>query len=155
MSRPILGVKIYRHEIVKQFPYRDTLSCEVNQLKRMANAGHHALVLSSDEADAICLGEHGKHYTPQTIFRRWQRLFHKHNELGNQRWMDPWPRRLLDRYLETKEELHLYAALGAIAGIGGRADRDRELDWLEPNPALMRMQHYFPLHGEAPDDASG
>ncbi len=154
-SRPILGVKIYRYDIVKRFPYHDILSCEVNQLKRMANAGHHALVLSSDEADAVCLGEHGKHYTPQTIFRRWQRLFHKHNELGNQRWMDPWPRRLLDRYMETKEDLHLYAALGAIAGIGSRADRNRELDWLEPNPALMRMQHYFPLSGEAPDDVSG
>ena len=145
MPRPVAGVKIYRHAIVRLFPYRDTLSCETNQLKRMANAGYHATVLSNDEADAVCLGQHGKHYTPQTIFRRWQRLFHKHNAEGDRRWLEPWPRRLLDRYMETKEELHLYAALGAIAGIGGRAERDGESDWMEPNPALMRMQHYFPL----------
>jgi len=146
VERPILGVKIYRHEIVKRFPYQQTLSCEVEQLRRMEAAGHKALLLSSDQSDAVCLGEHGKHYTPETIFRRWQRLFHKRNELNNLSWLDPWPRRLLDRYIRTQEPLHLYAALGAIAGIGSRPDGDRELDWREPNPAFMRMLRYFPVN---------
>ena len=143
VERPILGVKIYRHEVVCRFPYRDTLSCEVEQLRRMADAGHIAVVLST-HPDAQCLGEHGKHYSPQTIFRRWQRLFHKHNELGNQRWADPWPRRLLQRYQESGEQLHLWALLGAVAGISGRADGDREFDWRETNPASQRLLYYFP-----------
>ena len=144
IERPIQGVKIYRQEIVRRFPYRDTLGCEVAQLADMAAAGHHALVLSSREADAVCLGGHGKHYTPRTIFVRWQRLFHKHNELGNQRWLEPWPQRLLERYIATRDEVHLYALMGAIAGITGRADKNSERDWRETNPAWQRLRHYFP-----------
>src|SRR6516225_3257907 len=148
VERPRQGVKIYRHEIVKRFPYRDTLSCEVTQLQQMSAAGHHALLLSTKEGDAVCLGEHGKHYSPRTIFLRWQRLFHKHNELGNRTWLDSWPARLLERYMKTRDRVHLYAALGAIAGIAGRAEGDRELDWRDTNPAWHRLQHYFPAGEE-------
>ena len=143
VERPILGVKIYRHEIVKRFPYRDALSCEVVQRRHMAAAGHHALVLSTEEEDAVCLGEHGKHYTPKTIFQRWQRLFHKRNEQGNLMWLDPWPARLLERYTKTRDPLHLHAALGAIAGIAGRADGNRELDWRDTDAAWQRVEYYF------------
>ena len=144
VERPRQGVKIYRHEIVKRFPYRDTLSCEVTQLEQMSAAGHHPLLLPTEEPDAVCLGEHGKHYSPRTIFLRWQRLFHKRNEMGHLAWLDPWPARLLERYMKTRDRVHLYAALGAIAGIAGRAEGDRELDWRDTNPAWHRLQHYFP-----------
>jgi hypothetical protein len=143
VERPLQGIKIYRHEIVREFPYEDNLSCEMNQLARLQAAGYKAHLLSTDD-DAICLGEHGKHYTPETIFRRWQRLFHKRNQLNNLAWLEPWPARLLERYLATRDPLHLYAVLGAVAGIGGRADPHRELDWRYPDPAWQRMQHYFP-----------
>jgi glycosyltransferase involved in cell wall biosynthesis len=143
VERPILGVKIYRHEIVKRFPYRDTLSCEVTQMQQMSAAGHHSLVLSAEEEDAVCLGEHGKHYTPKSIFVRWQRLFHKRNDRGNLTWLDPWPARLLERYIKTRDPLHLHAALGAIAGITGRADGDRELDWRDTDAGWQRLQYYF------------
>ncbi len=143
IERAILGVKIYRHEIVRQFPYRDAVSTEVKQLHAMQAAGYKA-ILHPTEEDAVCLGEHGKHYTPETIFRRWQRLFHKRNQLGHLTWLEPWPERLLARYLATRQPLHLYAALGAIAGIGGRAEGDRELDWRDTNPAFQRMRYYFP-----------
>lgn len=157
VERPIQGLKIYRHDIVRRFPYRDTLSCEVDQLALMAKAGHHALVISTSAPDAECLGEHGTHYTPQTIFARWQRLFHKHNELGHLGWMDPWPARLLERYVRTRDDLHLYAALGAIAGIASRADPGRECDWRDTNAAFQRLKHYFPAVREheqtcAPED---
>ena len=148
VERPRQGVKIYRHEIVKRFPYRDTLSCEVTQLEQMSAAGHHPLLLPTEEPDAVCLGEHGKHYSPRTIFLRWQRLFHKRNEMGHLAWLDPWPARLLERYMKTRDRVHLYAALGAIAGIAGRAEGDRELDWRDTNPAWHRLQHYFPAGEE-------
>jgi glycosyltransferase involved in cell wall biosynthesis len=144
VERPLLGIKIYRHEIVKRFPYQDTLSCEVTQLRQMASAGHHALVLPTEGPEVVCLGEHGKHYSPRTIFQRWQRLFQKRNELGNLHWLDPWPERLLERYVKTRGRVHLYAALGAIAGIAGRAYGRGELNWRDTNPAWNRMQYYFP-----------
>ncbi len=148
VERPLLGVKIYRHAIVSRFPYRNTISCEVSQLQEMAAAGHHPVILPCEEPDAVCLGEHGKHYSARTIFLRWQRLFQKRNELGHLIWLDPWPERLLERYKSTGDSLHLYAALGAIAGISGRAETGGELDWREANPAFQRLQYYFPPAGK-------
>jgi glycosyltransferase involved in cell wall biosynthesis len=148
VERPVEGVKIYRHEIVKRFPYQDRLSCEATQMQQMSAAGHQAVRLSTEVGDALCLGEHGKHYSPQTSFVRWQRLFHKHNELGNQPWLDGWPARLLERYMKTRDRVHLCAALGAIAGIAGRAEGDKEFDWRDTNPAWHRLQRYFPVGEE-------
>jgi len=50
--------------------------------------------------------------------------------------------------MKTRDRVHLYAALGAIAGIAGRAEGDRELDWRDTNPAWHRLQHYFPAGEE-------
>ena len=143
-ERSIYGVKIYRHAIVRQFPYENTLSCEVRQLDRIYAAGFTALLLPFGDR-STCLGEHGKHYTPETIFKRWQRMFQKRRESDNVAWIDPWARRLLDRYVATGEVLHLYALLGAVAGIAGERAPDREADWTQPNPALARLRPYFPI----------
>jgi hypothetical protein len=147
-DQPIYGVKTYRHEIVRQFPYQDSLSCETQQLDRIKAAGFEVELLPLTDRSG-CLGEHGKHYSPETIFRRWQRLFHKHEQLGHRAWIEPWAERLLDRYIASKDKTHLYAFLGAVAGIAGDPAADRELDWREPNPALSRIQRYFPVREES------
>jgi hypothetical protein len=94
-----------------------------------------------------CLGEHGKHYNPATIFKRWQRCFQKHHKHGRLTWIEPYARRLLHRYVVTGETLHLYAFLGALAGIVEASVPDREVDWREPNFVLERVQRYFPMKG--------
>lgn len=143
--QPIQGVKIYRHSILKQFPYRDTLSCEIEQIARMKEAGFSVSILPLGDR-STCFGTHGGHYTPATAFKRWQRHFQKHQKLGNMKWLEPWPKRLLDRYFETRDEVHLYAFLGAVAGITGDAPPDRELDWTHPNTALASLRRYFASH---------
>jgi hypothetical protein len=148
-EQPIYGVKIYRHEIVRQFPYQDSISSETQQLDRIKAAGFEVELLPLTDRLG-CLGEHGKHYTPETIFRRWQRLFHKHEQLGHRAWIEPWAEKLLDRYIVSKDKTHLYALLGAVAGIAGDPAPDRELDWRVPNRALGRIQRYFPI-AERPD----
>jgi len=147
-EREIYGVKIYRHAVVRRFPYRDCLSCETEQFARITAAGF-AVELLPLTGRAGCLGEHGKHYTPETIFRRWQRLFRKQEQLGHRDWIEPWAQGLLDRYIASRDPLHLYAFLGAVAGIAGDPALDRELDFREPNAVLTRIQHYFPLSREA------
>jgi hypothetical protein len=142
-QQAIQGVKIYRHAIVKQFPYRDTLSCEIEQLARMKTAGFTIeFIVRGDRS--TCLGEHGGQYTPETIFKRWQRHFQKHHQIGNMTWIEPWPQRLLDRYLESRDLVHLYAFLGAVAGITSDTPPDREVDWRKANAALSSLQRYFP-----------
>jgi hypothetical protein len=140
---PIYGIKIYRASILQQFPYQNTLSCEIDQLARIRAAGYD-VILQSLRDRSICLGEHGKHYTPSTIFKRWQRCFQKHHRFGNMTWIEPYAHRLLERYVETGGTLHLYAFLGAVAGITGSLPADREVDWRELNPALEQLRRYFP-----------
>lgn len=142
-EQPLYGVKIYRHAIMKRFPYEDTLSCEILQMSRLEQAGYKFDLRPLDRK--ACLGEHGKHYTPKTIFKRWQRCFQKYHELDRLKWVEPWPQRLLDRYLETRKPLHLYALLGAVAGITSPAPANREVDFREPVPELDRILHYFPV----------
>lgn len=143
-QQAIYGVKIYRHAIMKQFPYENTLSCEVRQIEQMKAAGYfiQALPLGGDRSN--CLGDHGKHYTPVSIFKRWQRIFQKREVLGNNMWIEPWARRLLERYTASGEALHLYALLGGIAGIVGAPPPDQEADFRDPNEALERILRYFP-----------
>ncbi len=145
----IWGVKIYRTAVVKRFPYRNSASCEIEQLARMQAKGYGYELLPLDRAN--CLGEHGKHYTAETIFKRWQRCFQKHRMFGRMEWIEPYARRLLDRYVATGETLHLYAFLGAVAGITDSALPSTEMDWRDENAALTRLQHYFPIR---PDSAA-
>ena len=141
-QRAIHGVKIYRLSIVKQFPYSNTQSCEIEQVARLQAAGYEELLQPLDFAN--CLGEHGKHYSPETIFKRRQRCFQKHRLFGNMQWIEPYPRVLLDRYVKTGEILHLYAFLGAMAGIIDTSLPEGEQDWRDTNKALERLQSYFP-----------
>jgi hypothetical protein len=141
-QRPIQGVKIYRHEVVRLFPYQDTLSCEIEQIARMKAAGFSVTILEGGDRFK-CFGTHGGHYTPETAFKRWQRHFQKHQQIGNMKWIEPWPERLLARYIETRDMAHLYAFLGAVAGITGGVPPDGELDWRQPNLALASLRRYF------------
>jgi hypothetical protein len=142
-QRLLYGVKIYRSSIVKQFPYRNTVSCDSEQLARLRAAGYDALVQPLKRS--YCLGEHGKHYTPETIFKRWQRSFQKHRMFGKGDWIEPYARTLLDRYVISGEMLHLYAFLGAVAGIMDSSLPSGEQDWREANEPLQRLQRYFPI----------
>src|SRR5262249_48661944 len=94
---------------------------------------------------SLCLGEHGKHYHPPTIFARWQRLFQKQRRRGHLAWLDAWPRRLLDRYVRTRDPVHLYGFLGAVAGVTGELAPDQEIDWRIPTPAYERLSRLFPV----------
>lgn len=141
---PIYGVKIYRTSIVRQFPYdENVLSCERRQLEQIQAAGYEVDRRPVTDR-STCLGEHGKHYTPETIFKRWQLCFQKHHRLHNMAWIEPYAQRLLERYVKTGATLHLYAFLGALSGIVGPAPADREADWREPNLALQQLRRYFP-----------
>jgi len=107
LDRPVWGVKAYRHEIVRRFPFRDTLSCEVQHLDELEEAGFEVLVLPLRWSRTACFGEHGKHFSPRVIFERWERLMQKRRALGRLHWLQPWPERLLKRYAKTGSELDL------------------------------------------------
>ena len=139
----LYGVKIYRGDVVRRFPYTNSMSCESEQVERM-KAGGYIVEAAPLEEDGGCLGEHGKHYTPETIFKRWQRLFQKHRALRKNHWVRPYAKSLMERYARTGSRLHLYAALGAIAGIAGELPQDEEVDFRKANEVFERLAGLFP-----------
>src|ERR1017187_7680297 len=61
MQQPIHGLKIYRHEIVRRFPYEDRLSCELRQIEQIKAAGYTVSIFPlTSRSD--CFGVHGEHY---------------------------------------------------------------------------------------------
>jgi hypothetical protein len=144
-AMPLYGVKIYRHSIVSRFPYEDVLASESTQLDRMKAAGFPVQLLPLGEHPEDCLGEHGKHYAPATIYMRWRRMLQKHQRCPGRDWVKPWPQRLLDRYLTTRDPVHLYALLGAVSGIVGEPLPDGEMDFRRTDEALARLQSFFAI----------
>lgn len=141
VEMPIQGVKIYRHQIVAKFPYEDSSSCDIEQMKQLLAAGYEIEELPL--APWHCLGEHGKFYTPRTIFQRWQRLVHKQRRYPQLRWVESWPQKLRDRYRQTGSELHFWAFLGAVSGIVRELPAGQEQDFRVRQVELERLEHYF------------
>lgn len=139
----IYGLKIYRHEIVRQFPYENTFSCERTQKESIEAAGFEMRFDPLGDRDS-CLGEHGKHYTKRSIFLRWRRLIQKRRRYGNDLARGvPNPRFLLDRYQADPTPLHLFSLLGAISGLSGELPPDGEADFREECPDYERMHAAF------------
>lgn len=138
---PLYGIKIYRYCVASLFPYSNKASCEMDQLDRMAAIGYRFKLLPLSKRN--CRGEHGKHYSKQSIFLRWQRLFEKHRRTGHISWIEAWPEKLLERYMRTREEIHLFALLGAISGIACPIPEDCSIDFRSDATAFAQMTKYF------------
>ena len=142
LEMPIHGVKIYRHEIMKKFPYENTFSCEWTQIIKFREAGYNFLQTPLID-ESSCLGEHGKHHTPRTIFMRFQRLAQKHRRYKHMQWLELWPGRLLERICENHGVLNLYALLGLIAGMTGELPPNIEVDYRDACDDFLRLQLLF------------
>ncbi len=140
VERPIYGVKIYRTEIVKRFPHRDTISCDATHNQELEAAGFEVTLLPLRWSQQACLGLHGKHYTPATAFQRWRRIFEKRRRTGRPLWVAPWPARFLKRYQRTGSEVDLYSFLGAVSALSGEAPADREDDYRERSEDFERIR---------------
>lgn len=145
----IYGLKIYRHEIVRQFPYENTFSCERTQKESIEAAGFEMRFDPLGDRGS-CLGEHGKHYSTRSIFLRWRRLIQKRRRYGNDlaRGVPP-PQFLLERYQADPTPLHLFSLLGAISGLSGELPPDGEADFREECPDYERMHAAFVKSPEA------
>jgi hypothetical protein len=144
MATAIHGVKIYDHHIVSQFPFEDVAGSDWNHYLRLRRAGYQAAILPLGERSS-CFGEHGRHYTPETIFRRWRRLVQKHRRYGNMPWVAPWPKNLLDRVRRGGTVLDVYALLGAVSGLLDELPGNHESDWRSKSPEFECLMTQFGL----------
>jgi radical SAM protein with 4Fe4S-binding SPASM domain len=125
-EHPILGVKIYRTDIVKNFPYQDSFSCEMPQIKAMGDAGYPVYTQQCPNSRDRCYGLHYSLQSPEMAFSRWKRLTQKFRRYPWMGWVAKHPARLISR-MDESEPMRA-AALGAIAGLGGDLGDDTESD---------------------------
>jgi len=140
IREPIYGVKIFKHAIVRQFRFENSFACDRTQLLALQAAGY-AVTKLPRQGRAGCFGEHGKHFTPRSIFVRWPRLLQKHRRYQNIAWAEKWPRQLLLRCLTEPTPRRLYAFLGAVAGIVGELPPNQEYDARVGSPDFDRLSH--------------
>ncbi|PYM67405.1 MAG: hypothetical protein DMD79_01060 [Candidatus Rokuibacteriota bacterium] len=117
LARPIQGVKVYRHAVVRRYPYRDVRGCEIDQLRRVAADGLSHAVLTRADGEPDVLGLHGTHWTPRAIYERFYTLERARRRYPcDLQWLEAWPAILTERMLERRAPLDFYALMGVVAG---------------------------------------
>lgn len=143
----IYGVKIYRHEVMKRFPYRESYSCEVDQAKRILNAGFFAVdrydkeVLMSRGPNVF--GTHSPTWTPERIFNRYRRLAQKWRRF-KYGWMKSLPDRFRRDFQSRGNALDFWALAGFIAGVTGPLEDESEHHFRSTDENWVRMKELFP-----------
>lgn len=120
LKRPIQGVKIFRHEIVRHFPFSAVEACELDHNERLIAAGYPLKIFEPEDvidSEDGTLGQHGTHWTPRTIYERFANLERKYRRFPDKLpWVSELPDIILKRYLDRGDTLDLYALMGSVAG---------------------------------------
>lgn len=124
-ARVIYGVKIYRHEIVQRYPYRNVQGCEFDQFRRYNADGFTDIRIPIEDefqAGKAVLGEHSCDSTVFSLFERYRNLESKFRRHSVQKpttgapWVEDQASIFLRRFLDTRSLPDLYALMGVIAG---------------------------------------
>ncbi len=140
-ARVVYGLKIYRHSIVRRYPYDDVQACEYDQIRRFVQDGFVDMRLPLEDhfqPSELTLGEHGAGWTPRSVFERYwtlERKIRRHRSgipTTSATWVEEHAPFFLKRYLENGDPLDLYALMGVVAGrLAEIHGRGREKDYRE------------------------
>lgn len=108
LNKSIDGVKIYKHDIFKAFPYVNMLGCEMEQLERIEKNGFIY------KRVAKVLGDHSPIWTKESIFERYFNYVEKYKKLDSPNYVQLL-QNLLDIYLKQQTLVNLYALIGGIS----------------------------------------
>jgi hypothetical protein len=143
IGMPIIGVKGYRHDICKLFPYVDEQSCEVGQLERMREEGYtYRAFLPATRDDKDTLGDHTSCLTPWQAYERYKDLMEKQRKHGQCGWVERLPAQFAKRLGVNPESPDLWALFGLLAGSGSDIDRapgEKDFRTYGKDPAYATM----------------
>ena len=122
LKKDIYGIKIYKHNIFKQYPYKNELSCEMGQLEKLQKDGYTYKLF--DEV----IGKHSPKWTNETIFHRYKDLMEKF-KTKKYVWLEDLPKKLLEKYKQSHSDIDLYAFLGAYNSIISDNIQEEEKDY--------------------------
>ena len=144
INRQIQGVKIYKHSICVDFPYSDSLSCEINQVKRMKRLGFDVDVMDMPEHQDGCAGIHHPSQSPEMAFRRWERSMLKMRRLPWMKWLSVYPSRILKQFMDAPNDpIKRSKLFGLISGLSQASIDESEADYSIKNEAFDNYSQFF------------
>jgi len=133
----IYGVKIYKYEIFKMYPYNlECLSCEVEQLERMEKDGYSYKLIEN------VIGLHSPLWNNNNIFERYYDLMEKFKKFGYG-WLEKLPLKLFDILKNDPTDKNLYALLGAYTSIINENIHDKEKDFTKNMVEFGKIESYM------------
>jgi hypothetical protein len=138
LQQPVQGVKIFRHRIVRRYPFADVQSCELDQVDRLRADGFAYRVLPAVPADGAddsdfpyaILGLHGATHSPRSVYERFRTLEMARRKSPRRfNHQEHWPKMLVERFLERRDPLDFYALMGLLAGAIAPAEASGEKDF--------------------------
>jgi hypothetical protein len=120
LERCIQCIKIFRHDIVRNYPLKDVEAFEWEQGRRLERDGY--LVIRTPVENATrnsqeTLGLHGTSWTPRSIYERCATYERKRlRGIKSHDWITEYPVVFLERFLEKGSELDFFALMGIISG---------------------------------------
>src|SRR5438105_15045861 len=103
LGRCIVGVKIFRHQIARRYPFEGGAAFETAQLDRMERDGYEWLYrpFGADPETGRTLGLHGVQWTLPGVYERYTTLERKRRgDPAKRGWFAAYPAVFLRRYLE-------------------------------------------------------
>ena len=150
LERVIYGLKIFKHEIVRRYPYRDVMGCEWEQIGRFRRDGYIDVRVPIDGATQHSdntLGLHGTHWTPEAVYLRYY-VLELTRRKGNKThaWVAGAAESFLQRFLEKRSEVDFYALMGILSGsLADDRTTGREKDYRTYNqtPGFERVRGFL------------
>jgi len=119
LRRCIIGVKIFRHAVVRRYPFDATDGFEKKQMACLARDGYVHLHTPPGITPVAgqTLGLHGVQWTPESIYERYMTLAHRRLAYPLKTdWFGAYPSIFLERFLHEPSAENFFALQGVIAG---------------------------------------
>lgn len=136
LERTIMGVKIYNHSIIKNYPFTNSYSCEISQFQKFTQEGYKIVTdwqPMNEFENSKYIGRHGENYTPFTAYERYYRLFRKQKLTGQMIWVEEWLQAFLSRYKEKRDKIDLFSFYGSVVGFLSEKQETGEKDFTKYN----------------------
>lgn len=132
----IYGIKIYKMDIFRKYPYKAGPSCEVEQLERMKKDGYD-IRFKND-----VMGEHSPHWTNEGIFERYYNLGEKF-KLYRYIWTEQLPKKLFEMVKENPSEKNIFAFAGCLASVYSDSIMNEEKDFSKKRKEYGKLQAFL------------
>jgi hypothetical protein len=125
LDRPIVGIKIYKTEIMKKYPYTiHHPSVEMGQLEKLTKDGY------TFDVKGTVIGDHSPKWTKELIFTRYYTLMEKY-KIYKYGWISELPKKLLKQVQTNPTEWNIYALLGIMASLSKKEITLKERNYAE------------------------